>query len=261
MDALKENRGQAAVTDALYFLLIVTSISVFLFSFSNGYGNTVSAQIAQNYNSDFATDALKTILYSSTPRNPDSSIYGLSSEVEIDQLLAYVKEDYADKRYLTEKTMLILAQDINSIMAPLGDNFDYIFYLSVPRDQEDVRQKFIFIFFHKTNFENIGTGRFPNFVADDPPRTDLLCSIGENADFGTINNSLKDLIIRVGDTAQASAKITMVAEDGITFRPFETQADLVLWDATEVGSVPYFKSSEWCCIEAGIEPFDSSACR
>ena len=150
MDALKENRGQAAVTDALYFLLIVTSISVFLFSFSNGYGNTVSAQIAQNYNSDFATDALKTILYSSTPRNPDSSIYGLSSEVEIDQLLAYVKEDYADKRYLTEKTMLILAQDINSIMAPLGDNFDYIFYLSVPRDQEDVRQKFIFIFFHKT---------------------------------------------------------------------------------------------------------------
>src|SRR3989344_3312120 len=143
MDALKENRGQAAVTDALYFLLIVTSISVFLFSFSNGYGNTVSAQIVQNYNSDFATDALKTIL--------------------------------------------ILAQDINSIMAPLGDNFDYIFYLSVPRDQEDVRQKFIFIFFHKTNFENIGTGRFPNFVADDPPRTDLLCSIGENADFGTIN--------------------------------------------------------------------------
>ena len=38
-------KGQAAVTDALYFLLLVTSLSVFLFGFANSYGNNIKEQI------------------------------------------------------------------------------------------------------------------------------------------------------------------------------------------------------------------------
>ena len=90
------SKGQAAVTDALYFLLIVTGVSILLFSFANSYGNTVREKITSNYNTTFSTDALKTILYSSTPRDPSKSLYDDPTRIEVDHLLEVLKEDYSD---------------------------------------------------------------------------------------------------------------------------------------------------------------------
>ena len=89
-------RGQAAVTDAIYFLIVVSFLSVFMFGFSNSYGNNVKEKIYNEYSTSFATSAMKTILYSSTPRDPKKSIYdSAGKDDEIDYLLAMVKEDYS----------------------------------------------------------------------------------------------------------------------------------------------------------------------
>ena len=125
------NKGQAAVTDALYFLLIVTGVSILLFSFANSYGNTVREKITNNYNTTFSTDALKTILYSSTPRDPSKSLYADPAKIEVDPLLAFLKEDYSDDGSISCSAKKVLAKDIKEILSPIATNFDYAFFVSI----------------------------------------------------------------------------------------------------------------------------------
>jgi hypothetical protein len=120
-------RGQAAITDALYFLLIVSALCVVLFVISMSYGNTVTDQIKRQYGSEYAASAFKTIFNTSTPRVEGQA---LEDTLEVDYLLAIIKEDFADAvdEKLT-KTAGVLANTIVGIMEPVQDNYDYVFYI------------------------------------------------------------------------------------------------------------------------------------
>ena len=124
--------GQASITDALFFLVIVSGLSSLLYLFSIGYGLSVLEATASEYRSDFAISALKTILYSSTPRNPEIP---LDESTEVDYLLAAVKEDYADDKEIDESRN-VLRDSIVGIMEPFADNFDYMFYIYIPDKRE-----------------------------------------------------------------------------------------------------------------------------
>ncbi|MDP6670836.1 MAG: hypothetical protein QGI60_03400, partial [archaeon] len=63
-------KGQAAVTDAIYFLMIVSGLSTLLFFFSVNYGASVEEQLGLEYLSEYAVSAQKTLLYSSITRVP-----------------------------------------------------------------------------------------------------------------------------------------------------------------------------------------------
>ena len=93
-------------------------MSAFLYFVANGYGNSVAAQLSRQFSMDYSTAALKTILYSSTPRNPNQNLY--DPNAEIDHLLAFVKEDYADDAQIDLITQKVLAVDI-----PILRPFDY----------------------------------------------------------------------------------------------------------------------------------------
>ena len=197
-------RAQAAVTDALYFLLIVTGITIFLFGFSNSYGVTVDSELVKNYNVDFTTDALKTILYSSVPRDPTQTLYDNSDE--IDHLLAYVKEDYSDDQELQDTTKDVLAQNIIGIMAPVANNFDYLFVISVPEGSTTSRS-FVFVFLHKANLVAEGPGRNAITIIDPnaaKPFSDYKC--GQGAEYESLKKEIDFLLSSVGDTSQSSSK-------------------------------------------------------
>lgn len=246
MEIARGQKGQAAVTDALYFLTIVTALCVFMFAFSNQYGTSVSKQIARQYSTDYATSALKTILYSSTPRDPRDSLYG--SDVEIDHLLAYIKEDYADDENLSVETMLVLADNVKSIIRPKADAYDYLFYIHIPTER-----KFVYVFFHFTNFKTTGcpgsTRQFTAYCADDPPHIDYFCGTTASGENSIDREIISDLIAKVGDTAQSSAKIKLVREVEDGFRDFKAEASLIMWTATFVGTRFFYEADPWNCVE------------
>lgn len=244
------NKGQAAVTDALYFLLIVTGISILLFSFANSYGNSVSTKITSNYNTTFSTDALKTILYSSTPRDPDpsKSLYDSAEEIEVDHLLAFIKEDFSDDGAISPETKQVLAKDIMGIMSPVSTNFDYAFYISVPNE------KFPLFFMKTTDTgkEADPDNRVSYFFCGEKPA-------GTFSDFGAFEDKITALIVSVGETSSASSRIKLSRVDaqGTIDSGSNAQVDLVIWNATLIPSpddnekqFPFASDPVWNCTGA-----------
>ena len=233
-------RGQAALTDSLYFLLIVSGLAAFLFFFAASYGLVVEQQVSRQYRSEYATAALETILYSSTPRIAGQT---LENAKEIDYLLAAVKEDYADDRVLDE-TSEILAENISGIMQPFSDGFDYIFYIYLP---ESKKFAYAMFFVAGTDFQESGgkvTGvsfKMKDRDIDLDIKTEkriLLCSPASLDD-------MDDLLASVGQTAQSNAKIQLIeiAEGGAEKYP-PAQVNLTMWlptgmDLREMGCVAY----------------------
>lgn len=262
-------RGQAAVTDALYFLMIVTFLSIFLFGFGNTYGNSIRSQVNDEADTAFATNSLKSILYSSTPRDPKQSID--DPDAEIDSLLALIKEDYADDEEIGADEREVLARAISSIMSPVQDTKDYMFAITIPPESGKA-SKYIFIFLHTTNFKREQAftkdgrplpGSFARYSADpDKPHIDYFCGINSGPggqEFEKIQAKIRMLLANVGPTSQASASIKIVRHNNLTLEKYNGQADLILWDATWLGSTddvqsgllygndPKITDIEWAC--------------
>src|SRR3989344_2784186 len=260
---LRSKRGQAAVTDALYFVLIITSLSIFLFGFANSYGDNVKQQISAESSTTFATNSLKAILYSSTPRDVRTSL--TESTAEVDFLLSIIKEDYYDDQQIGPDERVVLGKAISSILNPVQDNFDYAFYLTIPSEKRPV-----FMYLHITNFqrENLG-GTLRKFVTytPDPAKkhVNYFCGIdfeGKKADYGILMAKLSRLVSNVGQTSQATAKTTLLVDDVACreshFCPNDAQVDLVLWDAAWLGATddrkePLFDSAVFNCIEESAQ--------
>jgi len=159
-------KGQAALADALFFLAIVSGLATLLFIFSNGYGLSVMEATAREYRADFATSAMKTILYSSTPRDP---AVPLDKSTEVDYLLAAVKEDYADDKKIDE-SLAVLRDNIAGIMEPFADTFDYLFYLYLPDKKEF---PVLILYLSKWTARNI-PGEDPRKIEVIDPKEDLI---------------------------------------------------------------------------------------
>lgn len=80
------------------------------------------------YSSDFAADTIKVVSYINVLRN-GLSVYDYSSgPVELDYLLAMMKEDYGDKKEFTCQTKKAVASTFDSVLKPFSDSLDYAFY-------------------------------------------------------------------------------------------------------------------------------------
>ncbi|MFA4907380.1 MAG: hypothetical protein WC602_03855 [archaeon] len=210
-------KGQAAVTDSLYFLLIITGLSVFLFVFANSYGSTVSQSLQRKYETDFASSAMETLFNQSIPRDTNAKI---SDAMESDYLLAALKEDYADNGIL-DSTRDYLTKSIGAIMSPISDSRDYIFY-----------------FYDTTPPGNSQTGSFFYFLL----KTSVIpCPQGTNcakfsycapADF----SSLQGLSLSLSGTSQSETRLIFVRpSDSPGGSATTVRASLIMWPATVLG--------------------------
>lgn len=132
----RENRGQAALVDSLFFIAIVSALGTGLFYFAINYGLSSEAMLNSFYSSDFASDALKVITYVNITRDgkivtPDMVV---SPSDEFDYLFAMIKEDYAehsrDPVQITLQTQQYIARTLYSVLKPFDTSFDYIFFIA-----------------------------------------------------------------------------------------------------------------------------------
>lgn len=234
MDRVGE-KGQAAITDAMYFLLIVSGLCVFLFVFSASYGENISRQINREFNAEFTASALKTILYSSTARDTTQSLY--EHGAEIDYLLAFVKEDYSDDEKFSDEIIVVLADDINAVMSPYSSANDYLFTIVVSEDR-----KYAFTLIHLSKF-TFTDGRSVDVFPLDPAHIDYICK--------TVTDRKKDILkTNVGNTAASFSKI-LLARENLATRTYKTigaEIELVVWNPKQLPS-SIFSIGDWGCTD------------
>lgn len=153
---IKTKKGQAAITDALFFLLIIVALSVLMFKYSSTYGDRIDKASYDLYYKEYTNSVLKTIFYTSTPLDFDLNLY---SSLQNDYLMTQVKQDYyahgkigiGDINNLVKGDYLDLSKynlfyTLKATMKPL-ESHDYLFYLY---DSEDYN--FVYFSIKNTNF-------------------------------------------------------------------------------------------------------------
>ena len=204
-------RGQAAITDALLLLIVVTSLTSFLLLFATSYGKGVADQVNRNDSFEFVSSALKTLMYQSVARDASVTISSDTTDpdVEVDYLMALVKEDFADDSNLTLNTQENLAKSVYQVMRPVADSQDYLFAINTA-------QKYVLVVLWRTNF------------------------IPSQDRFGDVQWRWLLESGRVGTTTEAHALVNMVEFQGNQFLlsqdTTETRAgvSLVTWTATTI---------------------------
>jgi hypothetical protein len=205
-------KGQSSLTDSMFFLVIVSILSTWLFYSSATYGLTIDQQIAKQGREEYTKSALETILYSSVPRQPGVS---LEETKEIDYLLAAIKEDYADDANLDE-TKAILLQDINAVMQPLAANSNYLFYIHIPN-----KSKFVVTFLYASEAENDGgwslTGKKIIFSCVPPSK-----------------QAVEEFLLTVGRMSVSNSRIQLLESKEPAPDRYDALITLITWIPTPV---------------------------
>ena len=214
------SKGQAALADAIYFLLIVSGLAIMLFYFSINHGNLVDEQLVLEFRSEYATSALKTMLYSSTPRVPGTA---LAESTEVDFLLAAIKEDYADNGEFDYMQGPIV-NNVVAVMEPMADSFDYMYYIYIIGQSE-----FAFMMLYTSHLELqdvSGSGIRKEVVSNE--RAIYLCEPDSL-------NKLDDLLTGVGRVYQKGSNMALLktkAAGGRGYDEFESQVTFAMWIST-----------------------------
>lgn len=238
------SKGQASITDALYFLVIVSVLAVFLFVFGIGYGVNVLEDVERQYGTEFAASAFKTILYSSTPR-----IEGIALEEtnEIDYLLASVKEDFADNQKL-DRTKGVLANNVTGIMEPLKDDFDYVFYVYIPEGGgAGTVSGFVYLLF--SMHDRVLSGE--RIVDPDsyvPGTSVYLCE--PNISAADSMHNLDLLLTKVGSISQSTIPVRLIrlTNLGRDSENVKGRIGLAMWISTSLGTDAADNFSKLNCV-------------
>ncbi len=140
---IKTKKGQAAITDALFFLLIIVTLAVLLFRYSSTYGTRIEKASSDLYFKDYTNSVLRTVFYTSVPLDFDLNIH---SAKETDYLMTQIKQDFFADGKIGHSDLNVLGTSdyrdiakynlfhtIKSTMFPLKSH-DYVFYLYNQKD-------------------------------------------------------------------------------------------------------------------------------
>lgn len=159
---IKTRKGQAAITDALFFLIIIVTLSVLMFRYSSTYGNRIEQASSDLYYKEYTNSVLKAIFYVSAPLDFDLN---LENSKQNDYLMALIKQDFyahgklgiSDMNDLEINNYLDIAKynlfhTIKATMRPL-ESQDYLFYLYRNESSKDGDYPEGFIYFTIKNTE------------------------------------------------------------------------------------------------------------
>ena len=218
----------------MFMLSIISGLSVMLFVFSSTYGQDISAHVLRQYSVDYTTDALKTLLYSSTPRFPGENLNPNlpDAAIEVDYLLAVVKEDYADSVELSQDTKIVLKDNIEKIMRPVSDQFDYLFVILRTAPVEH-----LYVLLYRTEFVCKKDG--VEIDCEEGVR-DIEVTYPESGAshqfyFCSPNNpqALANLVYAVGDSSQSNSHLLLLkTSETYGLETTQAQASLIVWPAT-----------------------------
>ena len=234
--------AQAAITDSIFLLVIVASLSALMFFFitgtppstgqeiqypagrGSGYGMTVQRIALEYYGTDYATSALQTLMYSSTPRHEGEN---LEDALEVDYLLAFLKEDYANDLEFEDSTKMLLLQDLNVIMVSSLPVYDFVFYMhTMPEGTYNLPES-VFVLLKYTDFDAV----------PEPKRTYYFCELSQ----GRVRYIEERLLSRAGAVVKAQPVILRFKVEGRegTEKIFTS---LDMWPATELPKAEVIES-------------------
>ncbi len=205
---LKKDKGQAAMTDSLFFLTIIVALCVLLFKFSSTYGDRIDLAINNLYFKEYTNSTLKTIFYTDIPLDFDKNT---EQSLETDYLITAIKSDFlynkkigfSDTNSLSEDnprdiSKFNLFHTIKSLMYPLP-NYDYLYYIQNVSGQ--VHETLYFML--KINYIDDTTGKLETkYYFCDPTGTSTIRSLVQRAN--KIYSSSTPLIFKINENNQIS---------------------------------------------------------
>ncbi len=234
------SRGQAAITDALFFLVIVMSLVVFLFFFTSQYGRSVGEYSDSKYSSDYASSALKTVLYSSFARDGLPLCIEESCSKEVDFLIAAIKEDYADDKninYFKDE----LTESIKLVMKPVRNSFDFMLFIKISSDSVP---KYPYFFISRKEFSYQDQGPFVSDVQSE--EKNYYCNVSQSSSFN--QNKIDEFIVFTGVKGLAVSSLWFPLVNTIEYDKGEI--DLILWNPKDFNeSQKVFKELDCQLIE------------
>ena len=266
------SKAQAAVTDALLLLLVVGILSTSLILFSIQYGKTVQNYISGQYIVDFQTTALKTILYSSVPRNAGEGMTVFDAP-QVDYLLAVVKEDYLDDAALSPGTFEILRNASKIAFKPLSKAYDYIFFIQSIEDS-----KFVFIYLNSTKCKTSeSSGRYAYCIESESVEyycvarnfdniQNFLESVGA---FNPVSSGIKLTKIEYSGSTEQATNVSAIAELGVWAGAsfYDLSGNLLLDNikiippgGIDLNSVDFSSNSSIGCAPNNIDTAAITAC-
>jgi len=246
----------------MYFLIIATTLSAFLFSFSVLYGENLERNVQKKELQEFTSSALKTILYTTIPRdmtNPNPK--------ENDFLLAGLKEDYFDDESFS-RTAYALRDNIQNAMIPLAPAYDYLFYFYIPPEQlastgSSTLDSFPFFLFYKSTY-TVTHDPDPRYASD--PRYVIVENQGHTFFFCRPQSisDVDNLLFAISNKSKTSGRSQLlVSQAGSDLKYRNVQADLIVWPSAsfpdQAGS-PNDVFGPLRCCEADVPDFPASAC-
>ncbi len=241
--------GQAAITDALFMLTIISGLTAFLFLFTSTYGRGLADQTGRNSSFEFVASALKTIMYQSAPRDPGATLNLSDPNQEVDYIMAMVKEDFADDGNLTSNTKRILSRVVFDVMRPVADSHDFLFSINTA-------QKYVFVMLWYTDFDiqmDPLTGkpvRFQDIKGTLQAHKMLFCNPA------LTGNAIQKLKLRVGNSVEVQSLVNMVEFQGnallLSTGPQEVRAgvNLSTWVANKI---PDAELTALNCIPVNVD--------
>jgi hypothetical protein len=228
---LKKDKGQAAMTDSLFFLTIIVALCVLLFKFSSTYGDRIDLAVNNLYFKEYTNSTLKTIFYTDIPLDFDKNA---ETSPETDYLITAIKSDflYNQKIGFSDVNSLTTTEDvrdlakfnlfhtIKSLMHPLP-NYDYLYYIQKADGLLDT-----YYFMLKINY--VDSGELKNkYYLCDPTGPIVIRSLVQRSN--KIYSSSTPLIFKIADLSISEVRAV---------------SNLTIWASTESIS-PYIIESDF----------------
>jgi len=220
----KRKKGQAATTDALFFLTIIVALSVLLFKFSSTYGDRIDLATSNLYFKEYSNSVMKSIFYSEVPLD-----YSLDVEnaKEVDYLMTSIKADYYKDGVLGDPPIGVqdthlninkisgeasdiskynLYHTVKALMNPLP-TYDYIFYLYNTGEGGDA-PKFEYVLIKLTDFGE-GTPGIAHQATYNPANMEQKYYLCNPTSYSTVRN----LVSKVNRVYSSSIPLQFIVND------------------------------------------------
>ncbi len=231
---LKRAEGQAAVTDALFFLTIISVVSVLLFTSAMSYGKGLMESSTEYYENTFTVSALKTLYAVAVPLEPDK--YDILDSNYNDNLFTVLKKDYfissvnaaadpAQEAMLDINTQKKLMESLKKIMAPLDKSKNYLFYINIP---EDVSGKQKMIFVGLVTFRD----KYDSYTGPNP-KTTYLCGPNPGKPSTLALDDIQ-LYLKKHSLGQrfAEGRLSLLVKSGVDDKLIIAHTGLISWTAS-----------------------------
>ncbi len=256
-----KNKGQAAITDALFFLTIIVTLSVLLFRFSSTYGDRIDLATSNLYFKEYSNSAMKTIFYTEVPLDFSQEIN--ESTLEVDYLMTSIKSDFYIDGVIGDggdtsnhsgiNNLAVIPQDIQkfnlyhtikAVMNPLP-TYDYLFYLY---NVSDGRFEYVLIKINKYTLEENPSNLRPYEVNYNPENTISTYYLCNPLDYEKIRN----LVSKVNRVYASSIPLLFV-HNGISK---EINSTFAIWASTPSITPEELNAENLNCKEINDEELD-----